>query len=511
MVIAGALGAASACPAVGAPPPKLGKGVLLRTTVEPRARSLISSYRVPRSFLGFSIEINQALSYTGSYFVGVNQPFVAANRQLGQFGGGFPTLRLGGLSTDYAGWTPEKGPPIPGVHYHLGPFWADGVSRFLAKVPVRPIVGLNFATPSTDVALQTAQALRESFGPQTLFEYGNEPDLYGHSFSYVENGQHKKSTPLRLDWSFPRYLTEFSRKADFLRSSLPGVRLAGPGAVDPRWLPAFVQREHRFVRAVTVHIYALCGCVKKRTDPTYPSLANLLARRTILQPLSYLFRGVRAARHYRLPVRVSESGSVAAGGAGKLGASFASALWGLNWMFSVGEIGASGINFHTSGTYSPLVPGYRGTPGSGRWVMSFKPIFYSMLMFARATGNGARFLPDSTFLRSQGRPQVNVTTWATVDRVHTVNVVIVNSDLHAHGRVQVRIPHGAARGTVIRLSAPSPRSTQDVTLGGQQYASPSADAKLRGAFVRGNAPRRRDVYSVSMRPASAALLTVRTR
>jgi hypothetical protein len=94
------------------------------------------------------------------------------------------------------------------------------------------------------------------------------------------------------------------------------------------------------------------------------------------------------------------------------------------------------------------------------------------LFFQAATGNGARVLPVNVTTHA------NLKAWATVDASSIPRLVIVNKDESSSGIVDVAVS-GYSRASVLRLSAPSYKSTKGITFAGQTLDG-SADGMLRG-------------------------------
>ena len=89
-----------------------------------------------------------------------------------------------------------------------------------------------------------------------------------------------------------------------------------------------------------------------------------------------------ASGQYGLPYRISECNSVYDGGKTGVSDVFASALWALDFMWTVAENNGQGINFHggSSGAYSPIVL-ENGAPIP-------KPEYYAMLAFKYGSAGG---------------------------------------------------------------------------------------------------------------------------
>lgn len=70
---------------------------------------------------------------------------------------------------------------------------------------------------------------------------------------------------------------------------------------------------------------------------------------------------------------------------------FASALWVLDTLFNMARVGVDGVNIHTfrKAVYQP----FSFTHSRGGWRAHVEPMYYGMLMFARAAPTGSRLLP----------------------------------------------------------------------------------------------------------------------
>lgn len=482
--------------------PRLPGGTILRTTVDSRI-SHLRSIRPPRSFLGFSFEYPQFPVATGGAVTGHNPLFEQLLRTLGQYGGGVPSVRVGGESTDDTFWNPDGKPRPPAINHSLSKYWLVDTKEFARRTGAKLILGLNLLNRDASIATDWASAAQEALGRQVLsYELGNEPELYG----IVPRVFDAKGTlvPGRpRHYYFSQYVSDFARRAQYLRRRLPGLPLSGIASEDASSLPAFLPRNGRSINVVTLHYYVACTCNHNRRNPGYPSVAHLLSPHASISFVGgQVLSALAQARRYHLGVRFTEVGSVAGGG-GELGPSFASALWGADFMLGTAAVGVRGVNFHTSGTYTPFYFGY-----DNGWLARVNPIYYAMLFFARTTANHARFLPDATVAAQKAR-NVNSEVWATVDPRGTVRVAILNKDLRRGGMVQIKVPHGGRQGSIERLQGPSARSSTGVTLAGQQFAAPTSDAQLVGTRVASSIRRGAGhTFKVFMPRTSAAILTV---
>jgi hypothetical protein len=167
------------------------------------------------------------------------------------------------------------------------------------------------------------------------------------------------------------------------------------------------------------------------------------------------------------------------------------------------KTGVDGVNIHTfvKAIYEPFAVSQR----HGRWTGEVRPMYYGLLMFARAAPPGSRLLPVSY------RPSSTLRIWATRAPDGTVRTVLINDSRRRAATVALRAPAAAQGATGIRLRAPRVGSRSGVTLGGQSFGRVTTTGSLRGS------PRTFALRAVQGRlvvrlpPASATVLTVRRR
>ena len=96
---------------------------------------------------------------------------------------------------------------------------------------------------------------------------------------------------------------------------------------------------------------------------------------------TYVIEAVELSKKMGIPYRMAEGNSC--WGAGKDGVSntFASALWVADFMLSIAQAGASGVNLHggANGLYTPIA-------GSTREGFTARPIYYGMLLVKQFLG-----------------------------------------------------------------------------------------------------------------------------
>jgi hypothetical protein len=480
--------------------------VIAAAKVDPARRGRV----IPRSFLGFSLEYSVVPRYVGTPTTGPNRAFLGLLDNLVREGSGRPVIRVGGGSSDEAWWNPQRRPRPRGFTYDITQRWVDGLRNFRSVTRSPLILGLNLAANDPRIAAEWARVAVGSFGRNTVFELGNEPDLFGtRPFGRDPNGRTLTARP--RSYRLRNYFGDFRRFSRVLRRLRPRPRIAGPVACcDPGWqrgLPAFLRRFRRQVSHVTYHAYPSHNC--RRPKPLFPPTTRALLSEPVTSAFgAHYWRMAAQSRRYRRPLRVTETNSIACGGREGVSDTFAAALWGADWMFTLANFGASGADFHsTSQYYTPF--SFYGPFGRIHSAVA-RPLYYGMLLFAHATRNRGRIIEAARSRRVFARSRANVKFWATHDRRRTVRLVVLNKDRRRSGLVRLRIRGARRAGTLIRLRAQRLSSKTEVEFAGQTVPVGTNDGRLVGQRVSARVRRRgRDTYVFRMPRASAALLTVR--
>jgi hypothetical protein len=178
---------------------------------------------------------------------------------------------------------------------------------------------------------------------------------------------------------------------------------------------------------------------------------------------------------------------------------FASALWMLDALFALAQVGADGVNIHSypHATYSPFAFGRV----RGRWRARVAPDYYGLEMFAQAAPAGSRLLRVSP----GGAPRLDV--WAVRAPDRTIRVVAINEGTAARN-LSVRVAGVRATGSLERLDAPSLLAQEGVTLAGQGFGRATATGLPVGPRRILAVARAGGEYRFNVPAASAAMLTV---
>ena len=446
-------------------------------------------------FVGVSVEYQALPSYAGRDPRSINPVLIQLLRGLAP--GQSPVLRIGGDSTDRT-WWPVRGVVRPaGVNFNLNKGWLRTTHALAADLNGKLILGVNLATARPQLAADEAQALLQGIGKRYIsaLEIGNEPDLYG-IFAWYRDRQNHVVFSRNRSYSMKAFIKDFSH----WRTALPSFPLVGPSFSTLTWMPglaSFLSAE-RAIKIVTVHRYPLHGTTTDTSDPTFPSISNLLADAASSGVAQQVAPYVTTAHARGLRFRIDEMNSISDSGRHGISDTFASALWVLDTLFNLASVGVDGVNLHTLPGAAYQLFSFTHTGNS--WQASVAPEYYGAMMFAQAFPPGARLLPVSM-------PSGPVKVWSTLGADGHTRVVLINKDTTTPVTVDLQLPNSTAPAQLEALSAPSIDATSGVTLAGQSFGSTTSTGTLPGTPQSIAATPLLGSYPVSVPAGSAVLLT----
>ena len=440
--------------------------------------NLAPKLTIPSNFLGLSFDWNTAESWFGSSTTGTDPIFQQLLGNLMAYNSGPFVVRIAGDSIDTG--TINSSTVVP-------------FAQLAQNMNVHYILGVDLGLDTIGLAESQAAAYAASVPNNSIdaFEIGNEPD------NYVNNGA-------RGDlYSAQANLSEINTWIQGISADVPNVqRFAGPALAASQWMTsveAAISSGNFPVNIVTQHSY-VAGL----------NTANPWPQNYLLQPITAtaapnLYGPYAAIAHQAgQKFRMGEMNSIANGGQAGLSNNFTSALWGIDTMFAFANAGVDGVNFHTSGNanYNAFsITATTAKTGLNTFSLTkVNPLYYGMLMFAQAAGNGAQLLPVTTLTNA------NLDVWATLDNSGVVHLVIVNKDQVANGNLQFTVP-GYNSGTAIPLTAPSYSSTNGVKIGGQTFDG-STNGTIQGTQSTQTVTSVNGVFSISVSPTSAVLINL---
>jgi hypothetical protein len=420
--------------------------------------------RIPSNFTGLSFETDVL---TEGMVNGDNKALIKMVKLLGDNG----VLRAGGSSADdifWAGRTRNGSKEVDSLY-------TDDVTNFMAfasSVGWPVIFDLNMAQGSASTAASEADYVYKSAAASSLaaFEIGNAPDLYS-----AENL--RPST-----WTYADFQSEWLNFYGSIRAKVPDAGFAAPStSKDLSWLLPFVSDQYAKLKLATHQYYYmnLSGSnvsVDKMLTPD-PSL------------ISNFTQAVAECRAVGTPIRIDECSNITGGGKKGVSNTFASALWGLDFMYTVAGLGVTGVNFHDdSKDYdSPILVGDESATA--------EPLFYALLCFQQSCMSN--LLP----LTTTNPNGLNLSSYAVLKDDGSLLVTLINKNSDIGGNVTIHTGMTLHSSGYVQLTASALTSTSGVTLGGH---SVSADGSFTLADYT-SIPFNADSTQINV-PAGSALL-----
>ena len=294
------------------------------------------------------------------------------------------------------------------------------------------------------------------------------------------------------NYLYGQYRSEAEAEQRAILDRLPNAPMAGPATTKSSdWFSSFVADFKGRLALATSHFYSLSAKSKDSRSANFATVENLLSAATRKNWLAIIEARQKAAHSAGISFRLGECNTVSNGGTDGVSDVFASALWGVDFLFDAAELGVAGINFHSGFSnrgYTPLC--YR----DGHYRPH--PLYYAMLLFHQAAGG--RMVPVEC------RTSLNVTAHAVLGDNGKIMVVVINKALTQSVEVSVATGTARNRAEVIRLTAPSVTSKEDDTLAGNAVSEDGKWKPHSGESVPGANGR----FELSMPAASVALLTI---
>jgi hypothetical protein len=431
---------------------------------------------IPADFLGISYEKNALVE---PHFKPSNSVLINLHRNLG-----VGTLRLGGNKVELTRWQADAAASLDkatGLAV-IGRATLDDLYGFLKATDWKCLHGINLAGNQPESSAdEAAYALKVGGTSVLAIELGNEPNLY------TNHDLRKKG------YDCPTYLPEATAAIKVIRGRNPGILLAGPATArrTDHWFEDAVAGLKGQLTIGTSHLYALSGGSTNPTSANFPSVENLLLPATMAKDVAMVDEHLAAAKSAGMGYRLAECNSVSNGGRTGVSDTFVSALWATDFLFSIAERGADGINFHSNlkpGSYSPV----SWSKAEGNYVVH--PLYYAMLAFKEA-GHG-RVLPTNV------KCAANVTAHATLGADGKVRVLLTNKDLNKS--ISAHLATGRTKGSVMRLLAPTSDAKSGITFAGSSTGADGKWAAKASETVSGTGA---DV-TISLPAGSAAVVTL---
>jgi hypothetical protein len=473
--------------------------------------------QIPKDFLGFSNEVSvagQGLPTPTAEALGENSASagVPAGARLvyvlGQPGApntdffqfmrnlGPGVLRLGGNSQDNTCWDPQT---APHPDWCGGPITSGDLKLYSTAVGAagwHMILGLNLKqnAPSWVLSEATQGVTRQIPDSQILgLEIGNEPSLFAGGAARPKTYSPQDYVQDALGYIHAFRANPVARKYAFVA---PANCCSWN---NPHDLGIILQGIGTELKLVSTHNYTTTTCGQRNVTAT-----ELLSPER-MERFNALSKELVAAAHGQgLPMALAETNSASCGGMAGVSNAFASAVWGLDYMFNVAQDGYTNIDFHFSyrhggSAYNPIQTFGWQTNAPQYWNIA-QPLYYAMYLFARYA-SGEHFLAVSLQTRS------NISAIATTSCADCeVHVFVINKDETASGEVRVQLSGDRGRASLLLLLAPSIHSlAADVRYGGHQF---DTHGHILGADTTSVPRGAHNDYVLELPNASAAVLSI---
>jgi hypothetical protein len=446
---------------------------------------------VPADFSGLSFEASLLLPNENGvrYFRPDNLPLSNLFHTLG-----IKSLRIGGNTSD------RDARQLPSE--------ADLDSLFtfakVAGVKVIYCLRLRNGNPQADAA--TVKYVMSRYAPQIdCFSIGQEPSAYPVGTNDTRPNSQRMGGG-NEKYQYPNYAADWKKFADVITAAVPDAELCGPGVHNngswaQKFMADFGAGHH--VALITEHLYP-GGAGGKVLTPEIGRdrmLSDDFIR--VYQKLHDSF--AMTAVSNGLPYRLEEVNNFFNGGAKDVSDTFASALWGLDFMCWWAAHDAAGLNFHTGNRVaagSTLQPSKYTAFFSTTNGYIVRPLGYGIKAFD--LGSHGKLLP----VKLSSAENLNLTAYAVLGDDKNLNLTIVNKEHGPAGRAaNVSIEQsetGVVNGELISLSAPNNDVSAESgeTLGGGQIQS--------NGIWNGKWTPLRDVSKIKVPAASAVIVRLRT-
>jgi hypothetical protein len=418
--------------------------------------------RIPDDFTGLGYEIS-SVAIPG-LLSDKNRAYVRLVRGLGANG----VIRVGGITSDSASFAADAVASSAAKSTVINTANLRELGAFLDATGWRLIWGLNLGSGDMKNAAEEAVAVAAAVKDKLLaFEIGNEPDGFaGDAF----NARRSKN------YGYGDYLKEHRAYKAAIRGKLPDAPFAGPDASwATDWVSRFATDEGRDLKLLTKHYYRagannpyLDRLIDSNRRAEYEARAKtnkieLLTRedtslRGMLQELS------TAASISHVPFRICEANSFYGGGQPGVSDAFVSALWVLDFMWTLAYGGAAGVNMQTGINHLDFVSYYSAIRNDADGTASIGPEYYGMLAFAQAA-KGERIALD---FDADG---MNLTAYAVLGDHGNLMLTLINKDRNAAADITMTTGQTFQKATAWRLKGLALDSADNVTLGGIEVAA----------------------------------------
>ena len=410
-------------------------------------------------FSGLSFEVSLVLPAANGvhYFRPDNQPLINLFHAFG-----IKNLRIGGNTSD------RDARQLPGEAD------LDSLFGFAKAAGVKMIYCLRLRNGNAQADASTVKYIMSHYAAQMdCFSIGQEPSAYPVEKKDTR-AQGERMGAANEKYQYSDYAADWKKFAAAIIAANPEVKFCGPsvhnnGTWAQKFMADFGRSNH--VSLVTEHLYP--GGAGGRVPTPEIGIDRMLAGDSgvssgfpkAYQKLHDSF--VPAAVANALPYRLEEVNNYFNGGATNVSNTFASALWGLDFIYWWAAHGAAGVNFHTGDKVaagSELRPSKYTAYFTSTNGYLVRPLGYGIKAFD--LGSHGKFIPVT--ISNPGN--LNLTAYAVLGNDKIFYLTIINKEHGATARDAVVVPDKVNIVGVQTLSLTAPNSdvaaTSGETLGG---------------------------------------------
>jgi type 1 glutamine amidotransferase len=469
-----------------------------RNNFPPKSRTAMISVNVgpggpmiSPDFSGFSFEVALLLPNENGvrYFRPDNQPLINLFRQLG-----IKSLRIGGNTSD------RDTKKLPGEAD-----W-DSLFAFAKAANVKVIYTLRLLNGDPADAARTVKYLMDRYAPQVeCFSIGQEPSAYPTQKVDTRSNLERMGATAEK-YRYEDFRMGWKQFADIIMTAVPEVKFCGPAVHNHaewarRFMADFAQSNH--VTMCVMHLYA--GGAGNKVPTPEIGRARMLSGE-FLEKYQKLHDGfVPMAQTNGLRYRLEEVNNYFNGGATNVSDTFASALWGLEFMHWWAAHGAAGLNFHSGDRVAAgasLLPSKYTAYHSISNGYQVRPLGYAMKAFD--VGGRGRVVSVETATTSGE----SLARYGVLAEDGTIYVTLINKDHGAAAKdviVALLVADRYASGQTMLLTVPGGdvSAKAGVTLGNAEI---KPDGSWNGQWSSARALTEQNVYPVAVPAASAVIV-----
>jgi len=353
-----------------------------------------SGEEIPSDFIGLSFEMERLLpDKKGNYFFSKdNKALLATFKTLG-----IKSLRVGGNTADKpAVKVPEEND-------------IDNLFAFAKEANVKVIYTLRLREGNPEQAAQTVKYIIDRYSQYLdCFAIGNEPNVFAKEYVV--------------------YREEWEKYVELIIEKSPNAKFCGPSSTPGKveWANSFANDfgKSGLLKFISQHAYP-GGNGSKVTDQS-AARREMLSKSWIESYEKFYEAFVPAVKTIGLKYRIEEVNNFYNGGAVNVSNTFASSIWGLDYLHWWASHGADGINFHTGDSVAagenmnPCMYASFVTSPKGYTV---RPLGYAIKTFN--LGSHGKALPIKI---TKSKDDLNLSAYAFSSNADNLYITLINKE-----------------------------------------------------------------------------------